>query len=527
MLLSTTATTAIETCWPTIETFTDLESTITLSSTCRSLHSLLIDATTHKVKVTHFEICNLPPPPPDSNPTNNDDDDDNSRSSSSSIPRNYTTTHIRIPHYTSHALNHIHFPSLHKLSIDFPLSKKRHSTNNTSVAGQDLLFLRCSSDYIEDVHTSAFPILVSQLSHASSNLTSFHLNTNRLLQYEKGGYYYFESIYEIFGTNLSTHCTNLQTLRIVNTGMVRGENIPMYSVALAKSLLATLQRRKDVLRKFEYEVSGRPLVLVDRFVSLGTKHDIIRRTNCDLFRAVLHCTNLEKLNITCSWGPYCDFVTTAAAMWMNCGAENDDDTVKKKKPSSIRHLAIICDKIYDCEENTTTNIPPPPLPVGTMLDYFSECHSLQTLVLQIPKKCWRDESSSSSQTTTTILDGLRNLLLATTKPELLWVRLNFSGFDDDDDRVVQGGNKVLLISLSDMLPQLAVTSPLIDYILLVGLWNVDERQLNELAQCMEKLGFVLKHIYAAAIISFVRSSSEKKTRDKQALERERERDRCS
>ena len=179
-MLSTTS--IIETCWPTIETFTDLESAISLSATCLSLHSLLIDAATHKVKVTHFQVCNLPQP------------DNNNRSIIPiRIPRDYTTAHIRLPHYTVHALSHIHFPSLAKLHIDFPLARRRQGVTGDA-----------RSDYIEDV-CSAFPILASQLGASACNkLTSLYLNCNRLMQYETGGH--LESTYEIFGRNLSRCC---------------------------------------------------------------------------------------------------------------------------------------------------------------------------------------------------------------------------------------------------------------------------------------------------------------------------------
>ncbi|KAL7447496.1 hypothetical protein ACHAXM_011408 [Skeletonema potamos] len=291
--------------------------------------------------------------------------------------------------------------------------------------------------------------------------------------------------------------------------MVRGENVPMYSVRLAKTvLLPTLKRRKDVLRTLEYEVSGKPLVVLadddddhNRFGIITTHggrrrrrdDDIIRETNCNVFHAVLQCTKLEKLKITCSWGPFCDFVqttTTAAAAAMN-------GNNAEKPSSSIRELVLICDKIYECEEDTTTTtttiITPPRLPVGTMLHYFSKCHSLQTLGLQFPISCWHENESSSSQTLSP-LDGLRNLLLSN-KPELRSVNLSFSGLDDREGMVI--------LYLSDILPQLVVKSTLMRRILVVGLWNLDEGQLHKLAQCMEKLGFILIHNYHKRVIVFL------------------------
>lgn len=99
------------------------------------------------------------------------------------------------------------------------------------------------SDYIEDV-CSAFPILASQLGASACNkLTSLYLNCNRLMQYETGGH--LESTYEIFGRNLSRCCPELEELRVVNTGTVRGQNTPMYSVGLTIAFVSTIRRRKD------------------------------------------------------------------------------------------------------------------------------------------------------------------------------------------------------------------------------------------------------------------------------------------
>jgi hypothetical protein len=50
----------IETCWPTIELHCDLESSIAIAQTCRSLHGAIIDADSNKVKVSHFEVGKFP-----------------------------------------------------------------------------------------------------------------------------------------------------------------------------------------------------------------------------------------------------------------------------------------------------------------------------------------------------------------------------------------------------------------------------------------------------------------------------------
>jgi len=276
-------------------------------------------------------------------------------------------------------------------------------------------------------------------------------------------------MYEIFGQNLSRCCTELEELSIVNTGIVRGENTPMYSVGLASALVSTLKRRKDMIRKFDYEVYGRPL-LFNRFGE-GANTDIIRKTNCDVFSAVLQSTKLEQLCIKCSPGPYRDLVRAATI----CKAENGS---REKKTSSIRDLSILCLETRVCNGNY---IMPP---VGPLLDHFSDCKCLQTLYLTLPKPCWRE-----SQT----LEALTNLL--TNKPELLRVGLSFSGLDDREGKVLE--------YLSGILAQLALGS--VNIFDFGGLLNVDEARLLKLIQGMEKLGFDVRRNRLHAAIRFQRS----------------------
>ncbi len=378
--------TIIETCWSTIETFTDLESTILLSRTCRSLHSLLVDATTRKIKVTHFQVVNLPPPEGNNNHLVGLDDD----TAGIEIPRNYTTAHIRIPHYTSHALDHIHFPSLRKLHLDFPLSRKRR------VIGDN------RKDFIEDVHTAAFPTFVTQLAYAT-NLKSLHLDINRLLQHEKGGV--LESLYERFGENLARCSNTLEELSIVNSGCIRGENHPKYSAAMADALIPTLRRGK--IRVFSYKVFGNHTLGIHEapFVGLTSPADAswLSRRNIEVFSAAIQSENLEKLDVECSFDTFEDFVEAASGCL---------------KPHSISDLNICCKMPIGGDGMTL--IPR----IGPMLDCFSEC-PLRGMSLIIPD-CWSDPET---------LQALTNLV--NDKPQLRMLCVNFMEFDDRDGKVAK------------------------------------------------------------------------------------------
>lgn len=423
---TTTATTAeiiIETCWSNIETFADLESTISLLQTCRSLHKLLIATATtqsgyNKVKVAHFQIVNLPPP-------------DNFNNSNIDIPRNYTTAHIRIPHYISHALNNIHFPTLQTLHIDFPLTKKR-----CEIITGDITY-----DYIEDAHTSAFPIFVTQLAYAT-NLTRLHLNINRLLQYEKHGC--LEALYEIFGINLS-RCSCLEEMSVVNTGSVKGLNFPMYSDGLANALLPTLQRRRETLRKFSYQVIGQPSSNHYRRSTM-INNDVKPTTNAKVFRAVLQLVKLEQLCIHCSLDPFCDFASVVAAV--AAGRSSNE----KKQQTSISHLTLIC----ETEERKVSTVQP----IGPLMDYFSSCQLLQHIHLELPPDYWGKPET---------LKALTNLII--NKPKLSRLDLNCSESHDVDGNI----SKWLAAIVTKLTESGVVNSFLFS---VKGLSNVDYKQFS-------------------------------------------------
>lgn len=403
---ATSTSTIIETCWSTIETFTDLESTILLSRTCRSLHSLLVDTATRKIKVSHFQVVNLPPPEGNNNHLVGFDDE--TSGGSIDIPRNYTTAHIRIPHYTSNALDHIHFPSLRKLHLDFPLSRKRR------VIGDN------RKDFIEDVHTAAFPTFVTQLAYAA-NLQSLHLDINRLLQHEKGGI--LESLYERFGQNLARCSNTLEELSIVNMGYILGENHPKYSAAMADALIPTLRRGK--LRVFSYKVNGNNTFQAP-FVGSTSPADVswLSRRNIEAFSAAIQSENLEKLDVDCSFGTFTDFVEAAS-----CCSERRSTL---RKPQSINDLNICCRRPIDGEG--MHQIPR----IGPMLDCFSEC-PLQVMSLNIPN-CW-----SSPE----FLQALTNLV--NDKPQLRILVINpLMVFDDRDGKVAKCLEDISRVKVSEM-----------------------------------------------------------------------------
>ena len=399
-----------------------------------------MDATTRKIKVTHFQVVNLPPPEGNNNNLVGLDDD-----GSIDIPRNYTTAHIRIPHYTSYALDHIHFPSLRKLHLDFPLSRKRR------VIGDN------RKDFIEDVHTAAFPAFVTQLAYAT-NLQSLHLDINRLLQHEKGGV--LESLYERFGDNLARCSNTLEELSIVNMGYILGENHPKYSAAMADALIPTLRRGK--LRVFRYKVSGnitasfqgRPFhhPFQEPFVGSTSQADAswLSRRNIEAFSAAIQSENLEKLDVDCSFGTFPDFVEAAS----DCS-----DRRSTLKPQSISVLKICCKRPIDGEG--MHQIPR----IGPMLDCFSEC-PLRMMSLNIPN-CWSNPEFHQALTN-----------LVNDKPQLRILVINpLMVFDDRDGKVAKCLEDISRVKVSEMG----------DFkLVVVGLLNFDKKMFcNKFQNCCE------------------------------------------
>lgn len=114
-ILSPSAEATIENCIPVLEAYTDLESIISLAQTCRTLHRLFVDHDTNRIKVTHFEVESFPVPHPTSLVL-----------TTAAPVKNWRTAPARIPHYLTRALSAIHFPSLRRLHLDFPLTRRRN-----------------------------------------------------------------------------------------------------------------------------------------------------------------------------------------------------------------------------------------------------------------------------------------------------------------------------------------------------------------------------------------------------------------
>lgn len=352
----------IENCLPIIEVFSDLESIVFLSQTCHAIRNALIDATTGNIKASHFEVENFPVPHP---------------TAEEPFPpsRNWCNAPARLPHYLTGALNAIHFQSLRRLYLDFPLSRRR----NLQV--------------VEDVCHAAFPLFVANLRYAI-NLEHLHFNAERLMTSERTGQ--IEALYEVLTQNLQ-RCTKLRHLSVGNAGVDRNGH-SLWSAALLQALIPTIKRRKEKLSSVKIWLLGTPSdpVYAQQLLQRGV--DVI----CDFFTSLLPLTCLETLELTVS-SDHIDAVTRAF-----------DPTQHRQNHSLLKRLSIT-QSAEDRDDYPS---------VLHILDHFSECDELNEVKLDFPSQQWRDCHHSLQK-------------LVCNKPNIESISLCFSCYPDTGGKMMK------------------------------------------------------------------------------------------
>ena len=419
----------IETCWPTIEVFLDLEATVSIAQSCRSLHAVIIDAESNKIKVTHFEVDNSPIPSSDETPF---------------LAKNWHTAPARIPHYLSRALNAIHFPSLRRLHLDFPATKRRISSGH--------------ADIIDDACNSSFPIFVANLSFAH-NLEHLHLNTGRLMSIERSGQ--LESLYEIFAGNLG-NCSKLRSLDVANAGYSRGIDEPLYSVALMRALTSIIRKRTE-LERLSIAIAKSPSdELYNRLLSSRGIYVVH-----DFFVASLSMKRLRTLEVAITQ------VRQLNALIRAAGSLSSLEEVVK--PSSITKLDISCEA--DHPGSTFTSPPDNSfLPAAPLLEYLSECHHVESIDLELPAECWKGEET---------LQALRKLL--ENKPRLAFLSISLS-FANTNGKIMK--------LISECLAPI-ITSKALCELSLFGLGGVKREDMIDLQRLLQGAGLSCKKLFAA------------------------------
>ena len=320
----------IENCMPILESYTDFESIKSLTQTCHTIHNILVDATTGKMKVSHFEVENFPVPHP-------------STQEPHTIIQNWCTAPARIPHFVTQALNTIHFPTLRCLHIDFPLTRRR----NLNV--------------IEDVSCAAFPVFVTNLGYAS-HLEFLHIDVGRLITTERTGQ--IEAMYELLSLNLQK-CNNLCGLSVRNIGVDHNGSC-LWSLALMRALIPSMTKRHVDLKSFKICISGTASDPVYSQQLLNRGVDVL----FDFFAAVFSLKSLYELEI--------EFSLDHLDALIRAGNRNNHFEI----PSGLKDLKL-------AQHPSTGEANEYPSAVN-LLDHFSECHLLKSLYLDLSINQWQD-----------------------------------------------------------------------------------------------------------------------------------------
>jgi len=193
--------------WQSIEPFLSLQDTISSSKCCKTLHGLIIDSVTKKVKVSH-----------------------------------YIKENNQYARYLPWALNTIYFPSLKQLRYPPCYTNSHH--------------IRVEAEVI-DLCFSAFVVNLSM----ATNLESLTLNARQLTQLEYDGKQ-IKWILKVFGTNL-LNCSKLKELIIPEQFILQDRNTNMlttrFSVDLMQALTPTIIKRKNELERLDLVFEGLPI----------------------------------------------------------------------------------------------------------------------------------------------------------------------------------------------------------------------------------------------------------------------------
>lgn len=399
--------------WQSIEPFILLEDTISASKCCNTLHDIIIDSDTKKVKVTHFT----------------------------------SIRYYRIVDDLSWAINTVHFPSLKKLR--YPLIREgygEHTTMNTS-------------ENIEKEIVLCFPMIAAYLSQAC-NLESFTFDAERLIFAEDNEGSDNESsgtirrMFSIFGMNLA-NCRKLKELTLINKSRKdeRGrfydynpdpdeeDEGTLYSTTLLEAITPTIINRRDDLERLTIEISGDPTNQPDEYDSDDSddeEDDSDSQVANDFFAAVLATKSLIKLSIDVD----------------RLNVINELLKVAGKQYTNLKKLKTL-DLTLALDENRDEVQPADIQSVTPLLKYFSDCHSLQSIHIKVPREAWGDVGS---------LSALRNLFI---------MSFNCDYYSDNDGKVLH------------LVKDLAVNNSCMKKLALFDLKDVRIAILKELVPCFQ------------------------------------------
>lgn len=338
-----------------ISKFLDVESTVRLSQTCRTLHESLTDDPNSrypKIKVSHFSI---------GDPSMWRDEDGNRLSF-------IATAGGRITSLSTHVLPKIHFPSLKRLEFRFPPGK--------AFANGD--------DEVRDL----FVNLAIGLGTAT-NLEEFHIDIGLVMKFDT---FNSRMIYEVFAKNLAK-CTQLRRLKVFNHLLVRGGQ-SYYSVGFLRALVPAIERGVLMLEEVTLLIGNSPTMAPSSNIAY------INATR-DLFAAILRLRRLKEFNLQLNLASsplLNEFLQVCEHLYRTTGT----------LPSESVEKFMVTSVLYKVPEGVPNPLPVP-LSLAPCLALLNESSNLQAFVVRVPSACWDSNSISELKNVLSAKPMMRHL----------------------------------------------------------------------------------------------------------------------
>ena len=320
---------------PDIENYLDVESTVQLSQTCRSLHGLLTEGSGGsypKIKQSYFTF---------GDPSLWRDDITGRR-----VDRTLVDKNTKLKSLATEVLPKIHFPSLKR--IEFRLSLGKTFSNK------------------EEELRDAFVYMAMRLGSATE-LEEFNIDCGHIMKFDT---FNSKMVYEVFANSLAS-CPKLKRIKIFNHYHGQGGQ-SHYSIGFLHSLIATMKERVLTLEKVTLVIGNLPMI------APITKP--YKTAAYDLFTAILKLQGLQDLNLQ---------LNLASSPLLNHFIQASQHVLKTlgKLPSeAIREFMITC-ILYKAQEGHANPLPTP-LSLSPCIALLGDSPNLHAFVIRVPPACW-------------------------------------------------------------------------------------------------------------------------------------------
>jgi len=318
---------------PDIKNYLDVESTVQLSQTCRSLHGLLTEDSGGlypKIKQSYFTFGD----------PSLWRDDITGRRVDRTLVENTKMKSLAIE-----AVTKVHFPSLKR--IEFRLSPGKTFTNR------------------EGELRDAFVYMTMGLGTATE-LEEFYIDCGHFMKFDT---FNSKMVYEVFATSLAS-CKKLKKIKIFNHYQQGGQS--RYSIGFLHSLIAMMKERVLTLEEVTLLIGNRPM-----------KAPITKAYETaayDLFMAILKLQRLRDLSLQFNLesSPLLNIFIQASQHVLN--------TFGKLPSEAIRKFMITC-VLYKANEGQANPLPTP-LSLSPCIALLGDSPNLHTFVIRVPPTCW-------------------------------------------------------------------------------------------------------------------------------------------